>query len=217
MKLGEVLIFDTETTGVPGKGMPWDTAFGDYPHIVQIAWMRAGTREVESHIIYPDDWTVPDDAERVHGISTERAIVEGEPWEDVCRAFLSACEGARMICGHNIHFDTGMVKANILRSFGWAWYDAAGVEDLLYKGRRIDTMRASAGWVDARTADGREKFPRMEELYARCFPGESFPAHDAGADVRAVDRCLPVLVGRGLVKLEIKDYPGEVPRLFGHA
>ena len=122
-----------------------------------------------------------------------------------------------MLCGHNIHFDTGVIKANILRALGWSWYDAAGVEELLYKGKRIDTMRASAEWVDARAADGRSKFPRLTELYSRCFPGEAFPAHDAGEDVRATARCLPVLIERGLVKLEIKDYPREVPRLFGHA
>ena len=82
-------------------------------------------------------------------------------------------------------------------------------DDALYKGKRIDTMRPSMKFVDARFSNGRLKFPRLEELYAKCFPGESFPAHDAIEDVRAVVRCLPVLVDKGSIELIVKDYPAE--------
>ena len=64
-------------------------------------------------------------------------------------------------------------------------------------------------WVDARTQNGRLKLPRLEELYSRCFPGETFPAHDALEDVKAVARCLPVILAEGLVELKVKEYPEE--------
>ena len=66
-------------------------------------------------------------------------------------------------------------------------------------------------WVDARMSNGRLKFPRLEELYSRCFPGETFPAHDALEDVKAVARCLPVILENGLVELKVKEYPEPAP------
>lgn len=47
----------------------------------------------------------------------------------------------------------------------------------------------------------------MEELYNKCFPGETFPAHDALEDVRACKRCIPVLVENGIIELKQKEYP----------
>ena len=96
-----------------------------------------------------------------------------------------------------------------MRELGREYYDANDVENALYKGKRIDTMRQTMKWVDARMANGRLKFPNLSELYSRCFPGESFPAHDALEDVKAVAKCLPVIVELGLVELKVKEYPDE--------
>ena len=204
-KIEEVLFLDTETTGLPEKGAQWDVDFETYPHVVQIAW-KFGDRE-KSYIIRPDGWTIPDDVAEIHGITTEYATEVGKPFPFVVSRLLEDCRKAGLICGHNIHFDTSILKANILRELGREYYDAFDVEESLHKGKRIDTMRSSMKWVDARTMDGRLKFPNLTELYSRCFPGEMFPAHDALADVGAVARCLPVLVEKELVKLERKEYP----------
>ena len=209
MEIGHVLFFDTETTGLPEKGASWETDYEGYPHIVQIAWVRGGIEK--SHIIRPEGWEIPEDMSAIHGITTERALADGEPFAIVIDEFLSDCHDAGLLCGHNIHFDTGMVKANILRELGKEYFDAVDVEGALYKGKRIDTMRAAMKWVDARTMNGRLKFPNLAELYSRCFPGETFPAHDALEDTRAVARCLPVLVELGLVELKVKEYPEELP------
>ncbi len=205
MELKDVLIFDTETTGVPERTAQWDLDYKDYPHVVQLAWMFGN--KAESHIIYPDGWEIPEAATEIHGITTEYAKEHGEPFEFIVDMFIHDCLTAPLICGHNIHFDTSIIKANILREFGWEYYDNNEVESALFKGKRIDTMRPSMKWVDARMANGRLKFPRLEELYARCFPGETFPAHDALADVKACARCLPVLVDMELVELKVKEYP----------
>lgn len=212
MTIDDVLFFDTETTGVPDKQAKWDTDYADYPHIVQIAWILGEHRE--SHIICPSGWDIPEASVEVHGITKERAILVGEPFIVVIDRFLSFCHKAGLLCGHNIHFDTGIIKANILRELGWEYYDVWGVELALFKGKRIDTMRSSMKWVDARFATGRLKFPNLTELYSRCFPGESFPAHDALADTEAVKRCLPVLLELGLVELKLKEYPEDKGALF---
>ena len=207
MTINDVLFFDTETTGIPDRAAKWDVDFESYPHIVQIAWMFGDVRE--SHIIRPTGWEIPDDTVAVHGITTEYAMEHGESFVFVIDRFIAFAQKAGLICGHNIHFDTGIVKANILRELGHEYYDANDVETALFKGKRIDTMRSTMKWVDARFACGRLKFPNLGELYARCFPGETFRAHDALDDTKAVARCLPVILELGLVELKVKEYPEE--------
>lgn len=207
MTIDDVLFFDTETTGIPERSWNWDTDFDKYPHVVQIAWLHGC--KVETHIIRPDGWEIPQETVDVHGITTEYALEHGEPFASVVDMFIQDCHDAGLICGHNIHFDTSIIKANILRDLGREYYDANDVENALYKGKRIDTMRPTMKWVDARMANGRLKFPNLSELYSRCFPGELFPAHDALEDVKAVAKCLPVIVELGLVELKVKEYPDE--------
>ena len=210
MTISDVLFFDTETTGIPGRSANWETDFMDYPHVVQLAWMH-GCKS-ESHIIRPEGWEIPQETVDVHGITTEYALEHGEPFAAVVDMFIQDFHEAGLICGHNIHFDTSIIKANILRELGREYYDANDVEGALYKGKRIDTMRPTMKWVDARRANGAIKFPNLSELYSRCFPGESFPAHDAMEDVKAVARCLPVILENGLVELKVKEYPEETPQ-----
>ena len=96
---------------------------------------------------------------------------------------------------------------------GREYYDIKA-EDALFKGKRIDTMMKTIKFVGALYANGRSgKYPKLEELYNKCFPGESFPAHDAMEDVRACRRCIPVLVENGIIELKPKEYPAEQLKL----
>jgi len=205
MTFDDILVFDTETTGLPDRKLQWFTDYMEFPHVVQLAWINQF--KAESYIIRPDGWEIPQEATDVHGITMERALKEGEPFAYVIDKFIEDCLESRLICGHNIYFDTSIIKANILRELGQEYYNANRVEDALFKGKRIDTCRSTMKWVDERMANGRMKLPKLEELYSRCFPGETYPAHDAFEDVRALRRCLPVLIKNGLVELKIKEYP----------
>lgn len=207
MNLQNVLIFDCETCGLIPKGCKWNEDYKEFPNVVSIAWI-IGDKE-EYHVIKPIGYEIPEESTKIHGITTEYAKEHGEVFADVIDKFIKDCLDAGMICGHNIHFDTSIVKANILRYMGQSWYDAYLCEDALYKGKRIDTMTSTMKWVDARAINGRLKFPNLSELYHRCFPGQDFNAHDALCDVKAVRDCLPKLIELGLVQLELKTYEGD--------
>ena len=209
LTINNVLFFDSETTGVPDRNAKWDEDFADFPHVVQLAWMHG--EKMESHIICPVGWEIPEDVVAVHGITTEYALEHGEPFVLVIDKFIQDCHDAELLCAHNIYFDTSIIKANIIRELGREYYDGNDIESALFKGKRIDTMRPTMKWVNARTETNRLKFPRLEELYDRCFPGETFPAHDALEDVKAVARCLPIILEQGLVELKVKEYPEETP------
>ena len=76
------LFFDTETTGLPRNWKAPVTDLNNWPRMIQIAWIlcdNSGNRiESDDFIIKPENFEIPRDASRVHGISTERAINEGE-------------------------------------------------------------------------------------------------------------------------------------------
>ena len=69
-------VFDTETTGLPQFKLPSDHP--SQPHLVDIAallYNEVGElMESFEAIIRPDGWTIPDEAARVHGITTEMAM-----------------------------------------------------------------------------------------------------------------------------------------------
>ena len=209
--LSDVCFFDCETTGVPAKSQKWDIDFMQYLHVVQLAW-SIGDKE-RSYIIKPDNYEIPPETTAIHGITTERAIAEGVPFADVVAEFLADAKDAPLVCAHNIYFDTSMLKANILRYCGREYYDA-NAEDALHKGKRIDTMMKTIKFVGALYSNGRPgKFPKLEELYAKLFPGETFPAHNALEDIRALRRCVPELVNLGIIELAQKEYPAEQLKL----
>lgn len=72
------LIFDTETTGLPGNWNAPLTDFNNWPRVVQLAWrLHDNTGKLlsaKSVIIRPDGFAIPFNAEKVHGISTDRAL-----------------------------------------------------------------------------------------------------------------------------------------------
>lgn len=208
IEIKDVLFFDAETTGIPAKGLKWESDYYQFPYIVELAW-SIGDKE-RSFVIKPEGYEIPPDSTAIHGITNERAIAEGEPIEQVIDFFLSDASKAQLICGHNIYFDISILKANVLRYFDKAYYDKK-CEEALHKGKRIDTMMKTIKFVGALYSNGRPgKFPKLEELYDKLFPGETFKAHTALEDVRALKRCLPLLIDQGIIALYRKEYPPEV-------
>ena len=75
------IFFDTETTGVPRdyKAPSKDTR--NWPRMVQLGWIlmddKGDKLSQKDYIIRPDGFTIPADASRIHGITTERALEEG--------------------------------------------------------------------------------------------------------------------------------------------
>lgn len=183
--LDNICFYDVETTGIPPKGAKWDEDFETFPNIVQIAWVINGKER--SFIIYPEFWNIPEESIAIHGITQLKALENGVRFEDIIGEFIEDCLKARLLIGHNIYFDTSIIKAMILRLMGKEYYESKNVEDALFKGKRIDTMMKTIKFVGALKENGKPgKFPKLSELYEKLFPGEHFPAHNALDDVRAL-------------------------------
>src|SRR5690606_8815227 len=100
------LIFDTETTGVPHNKTAPITDLENWPRLVQIAWQLHGPSgkllSRHNYIVRPEGFDIPYKAQQIHGISTERALLEGHEIGKVLSLFLADLDKTKQLVGHNI-------------------------------------------------------------------------------------------------------------------
>jgi DNA polymerase-3 subunit alpha len=191
------LIFDTETTGIPHNKTAPLTDLDNWPRLVQIAWQlhdeHGGLLSHHNYLVKPDGFDIPFKAEKIHGISTQRALDEGHERKEVLDLFVHDLSKTRVLVGHNIEFDINIIGAELIRTS----LDTA----TLLESEKVDTGLVSIEFCQLPGGiGGRLKMPRLNELHVKLF-GESFEdAHDAAYDVAATARSFFGLIQKGVVK-----------------
>jgi DNA polymerase III epsilon subunit-like protein len=178
-----MLFFDTETTGIPRNYKAPASDTRNWPRMVQIAWILVDKKgeavACAEHIIRPDGFTIPTDAARIHGITTEIALKQGVALGSVLDEFavrIAECSG---VVAHNVAFDERIVGAEFLRT---------GRPNLIETKSRYCTMKSSTAFCALPSPYG-YKWPTLTELHVHLF-GEPFDhVHSAFADVLACVRC----------------------------
>lgn len=183
------LIYDTETTGLPKDFNAPLSDSDNWPRLVQLAWQihdeEGQLLEVKNYIVKPEGFTIPYNAEKIHGISTKRALKQGMPLEEVLEEFEKDIAKARFLVGHNLSFDLNIVGAEHCRL-------NKGSE--LLKKEVIDTKDESTNFCAIPGRGGRFKWPSLTELHEKLFGVAFEEAHNAAADVEATTRCFLELV-----------------------
>lgn len=91
-----------------------------WPRLVQLAYLLFGKNGNKisgvDHIIKPNGFTIPADASKIHGISTEKANKEGKELLTVLKDFQSLINQAEHLVAHNMSFDEKIVGAEFLRN-----------------------------------------------------------------------------------------------------
>ena len=187
------LFFDTETTGLPRNWKAPVTDLNNWPRMIQIAWIlcdNSGNRvESDDFIIKPENFKIPIEASRVHGISTEKANNEGEDLGKVLSLFNELVERADFIVAHNISFDEKILGAELLRKRIYSNFS---------KKRKLCTMQSSTDYCRLPGPYG-YKWPKLSELHIKLF-GEDFEdAHDASVDINATEKCFWEMRKIGLI------------------
>jgi len=187
------IFFDTETTGFPKNWKAPVTDVDNWPRMVQIAWVvydKEGNEQEEvNYIIQPEGYTIPKKVELVHGISTARAIAEGQDLKMVLEHFAKAIEGVEMIVAHNIAFDEKIIGAEFIRK---------GVSHNYYEKEEYCTMKNTTNIAKLPGRYG-YKWPSLHELHTFLFGVTFTEQHNALADIRATAKCFWELKNRGLI------------------
>jgi DNA polymerase III epsilon subunit-like protein len=188
------LFFDTETAGLPlYRDAPGDDTRA-WPRLVQVAWVLCddggNISRRERFVVRPEGFTIPQDAVRVHGITTEAAMRSGVPLRAVLDMFRLDARQSSAIVAHNMAFDGGVIAAECAR---------IGVTNPLSGIPSICTMKASVRFCGLRRPGGL-KWPTLTELHRVLFGSEYSGAHDAGSDAAACARCFFELKRRGVLR-----------------
>jgi len=189
------LIYDTETTGLPRNFEAPVTDLDNWPRVIQLAWQLhdadGSLIEAKEFIIQPDNFTIPYNAAKVHGISTELALQEGVELKVVLEQFISALSRTKVIVGHNIDFDLNIIGAEFLRCSFENYFE--GIVQLCTKLESVEYCALPGG------RGGGFKWPTLGELHQKLFQ-EDFPeAHNAAADVQATTRCFLEMIRLGII------------------
>jgi len=135
------LFFDTETTGLPRNWKAPVSDLNNWPRLVQLAFLyydRNGNKiSGGDFIIKPEGFTIPTDASRIHGISTERALREGQSLVSVLQHFNSLIGQASYLVAHNMSFDEKIVGAEFLRN---------GMQNSIQTKNKICTMESTTNF-----------------------------------------------------------------------
>jgi len=192
------LTFDTETTGLPKNYSAPISETDNWPRMVQIAWQindKSGNLiSSESHIIKPKGYTIPFNAEKIHGISTQKAIDKGKEIKYVLEKFNNELKKNKYIIGHNINFDVNILGSEFYRS---------KIKTSLLEKESIDTGLISKEFCQLEGGlGGKLKMPKLIELYNILFESDFSDAHDARADVNATAKCFFELMKRKVFETE---------------
>lgn len=188
------LFIDTETTGLPlNNNLPY-TNLKNWPYLVQVALIieddNYGILAKRNIILKPNGYTIPESATKIHGISNERAVKNGEDRDKVISFLDLALYKSDIIIGHNVSFDLNVIKSEIIRT--------KGIENALFKKKKhivIDTMKMGRNICKIPNLSFHtrlslpNKYPKLDELYYKLFNKHFNNQHDAMADVQAAYDC----------------------------
>lgn len=169
------MFLDTETTGLFKNKQA--------PRLIQISWIISDKDgkiiKTENHIIKPDNFEIPIDVAKLHGITTEKAKKIGEYRLAVLDIFFGDIQDIDCIVGHNIDFDVKVLQNEFKNLLN---------KDVFENKQLICTMRATSSFCKIPGING-YKYPQLNELYKKLFSQTFSDAHNSLADVKATYKC----------------------------
>ena len=189
------LIFDTETTGLPKKFNAPVSDLDNWPRCVQIAWQLhdydGSLIEHNDFLIKPENYDIPYQSEKIHGISTALAKEKGETVEKVLKSFKDAIRKTQYLVGQNLKLDLNIIGSEFHRlDFNNDWLKMPVLDTCTEKTALLCKLPGGRG--------GKFKLPTLSELHEFLFQKPFVEAHNATADVEATARCFFELVRKQL-------------------
>lgn len=200
-----VLIFDTETTGLPKSKIINPDTLKLWPHIVQFSYVIYDTslndiiETSDSIIKLKNGMPIPEDSIKIHGITNTISQKNGIDLELVLNEFFHHLKNVDLLVGHNVSFDINMVKIELLRLI----YDP--IPSIMKNEYKLDlhfitnytniycTLQKSIHFCNIRAIDkfGIEyaKFPKLVELHQKLFESVPNNLHNSLNDILVTLRC----------------------------
>ena len=192
----KVLVFDTETTGLPTERNASIMDTNKWPYILQLSYVVYDTEEhlildCVDDIIKIDSEKIKISAETtaIHGITNEICDEKGVLLQDALKKFNEILLNVDMIVGHNISFDKQLVMVECNRNNIRQKFTINGVRKPEYCTMKRNTELCG---IEIITPEGKKyfKYPSLSYLYThlfKCDPPKN--VHNALVDVLVCLRC----------------------------
>lgn len=188
-----ILFFDTETTGLPRDWKAPASDTGNWPRMIQLAWLlydyEGNLQRSGNHIIKPEGFVIPQESTNIHGISTYKAMAEGEDLQSVLTLFANQLAVSHFVVAHNIDFDKKVIGAEFVRK---------GRPDYFYSKKSICTMESTTNYCAIPGPYG-YKWPKLSELHFKLFGNHFMESHNAAVDINATAKCFWELKRRNIL------------------
>ena len=187
----KVLIFDTETTGIPPKYVSTRETFR-FPYIVQLSWMifdmgKNKITTVHDHIIQlPQYLVISEENANIHGIDNATMREKGENIIPILKKFRKDALKASLVVAHNIAFDKRIIEVEFHRHGLGEWSALRKKEYCtMKKGNPICNLKMKSYYSNKMIS----KFPRLSELHYKLFGEVPKNLHNALIDIILCFRC----------------------------
>lgn len=201
-----ILVFDTETTGLPKTKIINPDTLNEWPTIVQFSYLIYDTTrndiiETSDDIInVPNNIIITDESTKIHGITNKISSEKGVDIEFVLFKFFEILNSVDEIIGHNINFDINMIKVELLRilykdiidTFSSKMYKENLFKITNFKNTYC-TLQNSIKLCNIKAFDKKGKsylkFPKLIELHETLFNSSPENLHNSFNDILVTLRC----------------------------
>lgn len=175
----KILVFDTETTGLPEKFSNWKQV-EKYPHLIQLSYILYDTDKYEIlkksdvyvNQLKNEKFNLTEEATKIHGITQDKLINDGKSIEETLLDFEDILKKTDVLVAHNLDFDMNMIACEYWRTFKKSIFEIEDcVPDLenrfctMYHGRKITKILRT----NEKTGNKYYKMPKLTELYESLF------------------------------------------------
>jgi DNA polymerase III epsilon subunit-like protein len=203
-----VLVFDTETSGLPTERNASILDTDKWPYILQISYIVYDD-ESKKIIQLKDNYikqniTIPKESTHIHGITQEIMNNKGVRLEDVMNDFDIALQNSDIVVGHNISFDKRMYMVEAIRRYRKQYFTVNRIKKPEYCTMKESTTICKIEKQNTKTNKSYFKYPTLKELHTHLF--DEFPTklHNSLIDIFATLRCYVMMIHNYDI-LKIKD------------
>jgi len=210
----KIIIFDTETTGLPKSRQSLVTDTKEWPHIVQFSYiiydMSTNKLEVVSdHIIkLAAEIDIPEESINIHGITKEISNENGISIKEVIDKFMVDLTDCNLLIAHNLEFDMNMLIVELIRmnKIAKLTEDDESMElnnsnyEKITNIEKYCTMKETEKRcnIKAVSKTGKEytKYPTLGELHYYLFRSYPKKLHNSLNDILICLRCYYQLIAK---------------------
>ena len=187
----KLLIFDTETTGLPQKYAK--VHMNDlqlWPEIVQISWfiyddVSNKIISVNNHIIKVNN--IPSDSTKIHKITNDMSRNLGKPITQIIALFKNDWDNSHIIVAHNKRFDLNIIGIESMRIYKKNIFENTGKME--YCSMKYGYYKTDLTYLCKYTKKYKKKNPALFELHKELFHTVPSNLHNAFIDILVCFRC----------------------------